>query len=161
VVHSGNIALLPSDEKIPVRNWEAGGGTRHIEGYLVQSESIQGLSGAPTFARSNVELIDMPTPAGPMALLFPRKDVDFIGVWQGAWDARPEDARAASLGRELRVPVGIGIVIPAYKMVEIFEMPELKQDRERIKREREHRNAASLDSVPLSDASGPNHPEQL
>jgi hypothetical protein len=120
VVHSGNIALLPSDEKIPVKDWEVIDGTRHIEAYLVQSESIQGLSGAPTFARSNIELTDMPTPQRSAALLFPRRDVGFLGVWQGAWDARPDEARAASLGHELRVPVGMGIVIPAYRIVEIF-----------------------------------------
>ena len=161
VVHSGNIALLPSDEKIPVRDWENDRLTRHIEGYLVQSESIQGLSGAPTFARSNMELTDMPTPQGPMALLFPRREVGLIGVWQGAWDARPEEARAASLGRELRVPVGMGIVIPVNKIVEILEMGDLKENRAAFKKTWEVNNAASLDSVPISTSeaadANPNH----
>ncbi len=164
VVHSGNIALLPSDEKISVRDWENPDKTRHVEGYLVQSESIEGLSGAPSFARPHIEFSDMPTAGGPRAVLLPLRDLGFLGVWQGAWDARADEARVASVGREMRVPVGMGIVIPAYKLKEIFEMPELKQDRERLKREWENKSAASLDSVPISETANvgaadanPNH----
>ena len=147
VVHSGNIALLPSDEKIPVRDWENTQNTRHVEGYLVQSESIEGLSGAPTFARHHLEFVDMPTAQGPVATFLPRKDIGLLGIWQGAWDARTDEVRTASIGRELRVPVGMGVVIPAYKLVEILELAPLKEAREKLKQSWEVASAASLDSV--------------
>ena len=163
VVHSGNIALLPSDEKIPVQDWEDARRTRHIEGYLVQSESIEGLSGAPCFARQDIEITDVPTKQGDTAVLIPRKNVGFLGIWQGAWDARADEARIASVGRELRVPVGMGIVVPAYRLMEIFDMAELKEDRESLKKLWKLRDAASLDSVPVSqvDDANPNHLEDF
>ena len=165
VVHSGNIALLPSDEKIPVKDWEKEGAIRQIQGYLVQSESIQGLSGAPVFARSNIELIDAPIGGGKTApVLWPRKDIGILGVWQGAWDAKADAARAASLGAELRVPVGMGIVVPIKRLWEILEMPELKKHRAEIKEKREVKKAASLDSVFIDGSStddNPNHREDF
>jgi hypothetical protein len=142
VVHSGNVALLPSDEKIPVKDWENPEGTRYVEGYLVQSESIQGLSGAPTFARPQIEFSGLLTDHGPATALLPRQDVGLLGVWQGAWDARPDEARAVSLGHELRVSVGMGIVIPAQKLVEIFELADLKEDRKKLEQTRQ--NATSV-----------------
>jgi hypothetical protein len=46
VVHTGHIALLPEDERIPVRNRITN--KRHdIEGYLVEAHGLEGLSGAP------------------------------------------------------------------------------------------------------------------
>lgn len=129
-MHSGNLALLPSDELVPVRNWD-GAGIRNVEAYLVQSESIQGLSGAPVFARPHVEF-DL-RPIVEADTLLPHKDVRLIGVWQGAWDAPPDDVRAASLSGNVRVPVGMGVVIPIAKLKEILDMPELKEGRKKTK----------------------------
>jgi hypothetical protein len=162
VVHSGNIALLPSDEKIPVRDWEQEGETKHVEGYLVQSESIQGLSGAPVFARPHINLVDFPEEKD--SVLLPREQLGLLGIWQGAWDARADAVRAASLGQDLRVPVGMGIVIPAIKLKELLEDDEVKKDREEIKKKSETAKAASLDSVsispPATDAN-PKHREDF
>jgi hypothetical protein len=49
LVHTGHIAMLPKDERIPVvdRNRRE----REIEGYLVQAHVLDGASGAPIFAR--------------------------------------------------------------------------------------------------------------
>jgi hypothetical protein len=52
VVHTGHIALLPEDEKIPVRNRQTGK-QQDVEGYLVEAHGLEGLSGAPVFARSS------------------------------------------------------------------------------------------------------------
>src|SRR5262249_43236784 len=145
ILDLADIALLPSDERIPVRDWEGPQGTRYVEGYLVQSESIEGLSGAPTFVRGHLEFSDMPTAQGPVATLLPRKDIGLLGIWQGAWDARADEVRTASIGHELRVPVGMGVVIPAYKLVEILETAPLKEARDKLKQSWEVSSAASLD----------------
>src|SRR5262245_16519376 len=159
VVHSGNIALLPSDERIPVRDWEHEGGTKHVEGYLVQSESIQGLSGAPVFARPHIEIVDFPIGNKTTGVLLPREQLGFLGVWQGAWDAKADAVRAASLDRELRVPVGMGIVIPARKLIELLEAEAVKKDREEIKKKWDSAKSDALDStsisLPLGDANSP------
>jgi hypothetical protein len=155
VVHSGTIALLPSDEKIPVRDWEQPhdpAARKFVEGYLVQQESIQGLSGAPVFGRSYVEISDIPVPGGRVPVLWPQTNVNLMGIWQGAWDAKADAIRATTLGYELRVPVGMGVVIPAYKLVELLQMPEVKRERDNSKKSWGD-TPAKLDSVPSSDVS--------
>jgi hypothetical protein len=167
VVHSGNIALLPSDELIPVRDWEnEGRGVKNVEGYLVQSESVQGLSGAPVFTRHVIELADLPGPEGKkFSALLMNKDLALLGVWQGAWDAPPDEVRSISLRQGVRVPVGMGVVVPVSKLAEILEMPKAVESRKKIKEAREQANAASTDSIPIprrqaTDAN-PNHREDF
>jgi hypothetical protein len=157
VVHSGNIALLPSDELIPVRDWDQQDrGTKHVEGYLVQSESIQGLSGAPVFVRAVIEFAGLPGPNGrPISAMLMNKEVAFLGVWQGAWDAHPDEVRGIPLKQGVRVPVGMGVVVPVSKLAEILEMPEAQKDRERLKQLRDAEQAASLDSIPLDVPASP------
>ena len=154
VVHSGNIALLPSDELIPVKDWDHGGaGTKQVEGYLIQSESVQGLSGAPVFTRHTIEIADIPFPDGSkVSAMLMQKDLGLLGVWQGAWDAPPDEVRASSLSKGVRVPVGMGVVVPISKVGEILEMPEAKEAREMLKRKREEENAASPNSILKPDA---------
>lgn len=168
VVHSGNIALLPSDELIPVRDWDnLGRGTKHVEGYLVQSESIQGLSGAPVFARHVIELAGIPDPDGgkPLTAMLMNENLSLLGIWQGAWDAPPDEVRAISLQKGVRVPVGMGVVVPVSKLAEILEMPDARESRKNIKLAREEANAASTDSVPVprrqKSEENPNHREDF
>ena len=151
VVHSGNIALLPSDELIPVRDWDkAGQGSKHVEGYLVQSESVQGLSGAPVFARHVIEFNGIPAGDGTTVDAYlMQKSLALLGVWQGAWDARPDEVRAQSLGQGVRVPVGMGVVVPAIKIAEILEMPDATKAREELKLLQEAEQTAGLDSIPV------------
>jgi hypothetical protein len=56
VVHFGTIALVPHDERIPVRDWRARDRVIQVEGYLVETQSLQGLSGASVFARPSVPM---------------------------------------------------------------------------------------------------------
>jgi hypothetical protein len=157
VVHSGNIALLPSDELIPVRDWDQQGrGTKHVEGYLVQSESVQGLSGAPVFVRKVIEFSDLPGPNGTkISAMLMNKDLAFLGVWQGAWDAPPDEVRSIALKQGVRVPVGMGIVVPVSKIGEILEMPEAQEQREIMKQLAEEENAATPDSISVPESSSP------
>jgi hypothetical protein len=159
VVHFGTIALLPSDEKIPVRDWERPHEmrTRRVEGYLVESQSIDGLSGAPVFARSIVEFTGMPTTDGnAVDVYMPLKRIGVLGVWQGAWDARPDDVFAKFVGQDVRVPVGMGVVVPARRIVEILNMPKAKEHRQKFLRDWEASNTASTNSAispPTTDAN--------
>ena len=48
VIHTGRIALIPEDERIPVQDWlNPNGPRKHIEGYLVKLQNLKGLSGSP------------------------------------------------------------------------------------------------------------------
>jgi hypothetical protein len=64
VCHFGTIAVLPGDEKIPVKDWRDPEKKRliFVEGYLVETHSLSGLSGSPVFVRPEypMDISDFP-----------------------------------------------------------------------------------------------------
>jgi hypothetical protein len=177
VVHTGNLALLPGDERIPVRDWDKPHEQRakYVEGFLVEQQSVSGLSGAPVFARPHAVWENIPAykkgdPKDQTKLvgLVPLDEVGLLGVWQGAWDAPPDEVRSIGLPGGVRVPVGMGVVVPAIKIKEILDMPEPRKGRAKLAEAREARSAASLDSAaplrsaaPLANDESPTHREDF
>lgn len=124
IVHSGNIAMVPQDEKIPQRN-QTTGEVKYVEGYLIESQTLEGLSGSPVFVR---HVWGWQVGEQHSLLL---GDVYLLGVWSGAWDAPPGEVLALERPEAKRVPVGMGIAVPAYKLLELLEMPEVVENRNR------------------------------
>jgi hypothetical protein len=89
---------------------------RYIDGYLIESQSLKGLSGSPCFVDPTIDLVDMP-------VRFGRTDLRLLGVWHGSWDAQPDEVLAVEQGSTLRVPVGMGVVVPAQKLIDLLELP--------------------------------------
>ena len=58
-----------------------------------------------------------------------RNAVKLLGLWQGAWEASPDEVLAAQTREDVRVPVGIGVVVPQEKILEVLQMPKLKAQR--------------------------------
>jgi len=155
IVHQGAISLMPDDETIPVRNWKTDNILR-VKGYLVETQAMPGLSGSPVFVRPTVAISRlppnfMPDPRFPMMTgmmaFAPRGDVRLLGLWQGSWDAPPDQVTAIQFGAAERVSVGIGIVVPAQRIEETLQIPGLQRMRDRIRRKREHDGPASPDSM--------------
>jgi hypothetical protein len=166
VVHSGSIALLPSDERVPVQDWDQpqSGGSKYVEAFLVESQSLEGLSGSPVFVRPTVLLGGLQTGGREHTARMGRIDLLLLGVWQGAWDAKPDEVLAVGRGREMRVPVGMGVVVPATKLIEVLEHPKLQEHRAELQRRREEDGVASLDSAipaPRSTEANPTHREDF
>jgi hypothetical protein len=168
IVHFGTIAMMPKDEKIPVQDWRAPFEKKRlfVEGYLVETHAIQGLSGSPVFVRPTVSLPRLPgnfipdprSSAGAMATaLAPRGDLMLLGLWQSSWDAPPDEVMAAQTGQGVRVPVGLGIVVPAQKIIDTFMQEELVTMRNEVKArqaQRQHTEAATPDSaIPVARAA--------
>jgi hypothetical protein len=113
--------------------------------------------------RAHVENVGLPCDDGEKVdVLLPRKDIGLLGVWQGAWDAPPDEAHAKIIGSNVRVPIGMGVVVPCSKILEILEMPDAKEDREKTMRIFEAANAASPGSAlpvssPLANDKNPTH----
>jgi hypothetical protein len=140
VVHTGHIALLPGDERIPVR--KRNGETHEVEGYLVEAHGLSGLSGAPVFSRTSAPVTAPYRFEGPPLLggIKPEYMVPgrlhgptvLLGLWAASWDGEPEEilaldkhlARAAT-----RVPVGMGVVVPSIKIAETLNDPRLAMAR--------------------------------
>ena len=111
IVRMGNIAMMP-DEPIPTS-------MGFIDGYLIEARSIGGLSGSPVFARTSVP------GAGGMTYL--------MGLMHGHWDIPPENKNDTvdATGANQAVNMGIAIVVPTTKILEVIDQKDLVDDRKR------------------------------
>ena len=177
VVHSGAIALMPG-EKIPVRNWKDRGKTLFCDGYLVETHSLDGLSGSPVFVRPTMPFASV-APGMPLAPDTPREllrkitgvgarfEPLLLGLWQGSWDAPPDEIVAIQSGKDVRVSVGMGIVVPAERIIELLEQDEMKKARAEAKDKAAASRAAGLDvaspatSSPHASDANPNAREDF
>jgi len=104
VVRTGNIAMIPG-EPIPT-------GIGDIEAYLIEARSIGGISGSPAFVRETTDL-------GIGSFYF-------LGLMHGHWEIptrkRNHVQNVYSAGT---VNMGIAIVVPARKILEVLNQPQL------------------------------------
>jgi len=143
LVRHGNIAMIP-DEQIQT---ELG----FSDVYLVEGRSIGGLSGSPVFVRRTetfkIELQGRLTEVhcpGPYKLL---------GVMQGHWDIKESDINKPLIQHDRKhgVNLGIAIVTPAMKILEILNQPTMAKYREAS----EEDLGRHVGSVPGADSAKP------
>lgn len=120
VVHTGHIAAMSDSRELVAVN--VGGQTTDLEGYLVEISNMSGLSGAPVFVRGGVELEVPIDDLNKIVVTAHKPDLKLLGVWAGSWD------KPTSRANE-RVPTGIGIVTPAYRLLELLEFPDVDENR--------------------------------
>lgn len=114
IVRMGNIAMMP-DELIPTRD------LGNIDAYLIEARSLGGLSGSPAFVRK--------TPRIGLGSFY------LLGLIHGHWDipSSKKNGRILmhddSLGK---INMGIAIVVPARKIFEVINHPELVDMRQNI-----------------------------
>lgn len=118
IVRIGNIAALP-DEQVKTR---FGPYSASIDAYLIEARSIGGLSGSPVF----VHLPPLDGRRRPES-----KPAYLLGLMHGHWDVNlsSTDAVMTDSLRSDAVNVGIGIVVPAKKILELINGPELMAKR--------------------------------
>jgi hypothetical protein len=107
IVRTGNIAMVPTE---PVMTSIGG-----MRAYLIESRSIGGLSGSPVFVREPREV-----GFGLLRLL---------GVVHGHWDIPPEaknDGLDFAVNVASAVNMGIAIVTPAERILEVLAVDELR-----------------------------------
>jgi hypothetical protein len=148
IVHTGNVALLPNpNEKIPQND---GGRTIEVECYLVEAQTLEGLSGSPVFVREVVFLPEGEFKDGAIERPVAFGSVSLLGVYSGAWDGEPGAilAEDRGLSGNLRVPVGMGLVVPVEKLETLLrDNPELKKQRRDFAEKSRSAMAASTDAV--------------
>jgi hypothetical protein len=79
--------------------------------------------------------------------------MSLLGVWRSSWELRQEDYVA---GARIRYPAGYGSVVPGEKLLEILNMPNMKEKRELAKKEAQKANRAKRersvpDAIPASE----------
>lgn len=133
VVHTGHIACLSdSKELIPSQN---NNNLVYVEGHLVEVSNLSGLSGAPVFVRTGLEL-NVPIDGNSTRVVTVYgNEMKLLGVWQGSWDRK-------LLESVDRVPAGMGIVTPAYRLIELLDSEPVETNR---KEWIDHMNSAVAD----------------
>lgn len=118
IVRIGNIAAMPEER---VQTSDLG----PIEAYLVEARSIGGLSGSPVFAHL-VGIRHM----GKASQLTAGK-VYLLGLMHGHWDlpVASTDELAKDMSNIERVNMGIAIVVPVSKILEVLNRQELLEKR--------------------------------
>lgn len=162
IAHSGNIALLPDPhELIPVKDRNSGE-LLHMEAYLVEAQTLEGLSGAPVFQRELIALRQFGEHNGGPVIAM--TGAQLLGVYSSAWDGEPSAAivEDRKFSPNKRIPVGMGIVVPSERILELVkDHPDLKKHRAEIREKTAAENAAVTDSdLPATDAN-PNHREDF
>jgi hypothetical protein len=122
ILRTGNIAMIPKSQIQTHYGFS--------DVYLIEARSLGGLSGSPVFVRETVQF-----PAkfadGRDGLASAYGDVRLLGMMHGHWDIRESDLNNPTIAPELRhgVNIGIGIVVPAEKILETINQPRLVEFR--------------------------------
>jgi hypothetical protein len=111
IIRTGNIAMIP-DEKIPIKNFG------NMDAYLIEGRSIGGLSGSPVFVVNT-------TPN--------QRNFFLMGLIHGHWSVDFEqiiDDVEEDNGVKAGVNVGVAIVTPASKILDVINAGETINERE-------------------------------
>jgi hypothetical protein len=138
VVHTGHVAMTP-DEEIPIKDTTTGQ-VVSTRGYLIEAQTLEGLSGSPVFVRyTNATGVHYDR------IMAYTERVYLVGLWQGAWDAIAGNILTEEIGQGRRVPVGMGITVPARRIMETLKIPELEQQRSDWIEQYRNKGAATMD----------------
>jgi hypothetical protein len=142
IVRTGNVAMMPGNELLPGAT--VGGKAAEIEAYLIEARSIGGVSGSPVFVRETVgNEVRVRSRSGrmkPTQVQHPG-DHHLLGLMHGHWEILPEDRNEVEFEPVKRadkpesVNLGIAIVVPAKKILEVLNQPALAALRERMEDE--------------------------
>jgi hypothetical protein len=139
IVRTGNLAMMP-EEKIPFSS-------QNLEAYLLESRSISGLSGSPVFVRSTMALRGfVDGDKNPTVAFATSGTFYFLGSMIGHWDA-PEDGVYVHAEK---VNMGISAMVPAKKIAEIINHPELVEMRKKWDKDviaKQNDGVTSFDSI--------------
>jgi hypothetical protein len=149
IVHTGHVAALPdAKERIPVKD-RVTSEIVDAECYLVEVQTLDGLSGSPAFVGEALSLNFAEKHHGAQPSVYGHVPV-LLGLYTGSWEAGPGDilAKDRNLRGGIRVPIGMGTVVPAHKIVELVrDHPDMVETRKGILRERKERTAATQGSA--------------
>lgn len=156
IIHTGHIAMLPGDERIPVRG-------EMVSAYLVQTNAISGCSGSPVFATRTVIFT-----LGDQKMVGHFAGATLLGVWSSSWKVKESQIVAIKTDADdptkIAAPLGMGIVTPAAKLVDIFRGEALMRAREKLSQHKIAARSPTHDSLlpePPTKADNPQHREDF
>jgi hypothetical protein len=137
IMRVGNIAAMP-EEKVSVKDFG------QVDAYLVEVRSIGGLSGSPVFVYLGSWRIDN----GKMKLGGAGKSFYWLGVMHGHYDQDllEMDGLTPDTLKNIKINMGIAIVTPSTKVLELINRDDLKKEREDIKKRLEEEQSPTPDT---------------
>lgn len=125
IIRIGNISLMPEE---PVETSDLG----LIDAYLVEARSIGGLSGSPVFVHISGSRLVKGTAQFTPSQFF------WLGLMHGHWDipVTDLDTPSADAVNTQRVNMGIAIVVPVTKILEVINCKELLKVRAKVTEEK-------------------------
>jgi hypothetical protein len=120
VVHSGHIAALPDPkERIPAK--DGSGRVVGVVAYLIEAQTLEGLSGSPVWITRFAKLPGVKTQFSNAPQVM--AGMSLLGVYQASWEGVPDEVLAAerNFSAAVRVPVGVGLVVPGREIVKVIE----------------------------------------
>lgn len=131
MLRTAHVAMMPS-EKIPnVRIGPKWCGESEV--YLLEVRSLGGLSGSPVFVHETVSLecTHKTVPGNPKVELLGNGSSWFLGLMNGHWLIREKESNNMEIesvrDSEGSIATGISVVVPAKKILEVINHPELEQ----------------------------------
>jgi hypothetical protein len=127
IVRTGNLAMLPT-ERVPTALGD-------MDAYLIEARSIGGLSGSPVFVRETINL-----KTGDDEFLSGLGPIYLLGVIHGHWDIPPDAKNDIRVVDETgSVNMGVAIVTPASKLLDVINQDELMEARRQAAEDRKRR----------------------
>lgn len=147
ILRHGNIAMMPTEQI----QTELG----YADVYLIEARSIGGMSGSPVFVRPTGHIPFGKRPDDTVETLMGLVDrTKLLGVVHGHWDVRESDINSYPIHQDRKrgVNYGIAIVVPAIKLIETLNRPELKDRRMNNDEKLKKRNVPGMDSRDKSES---------
>jgi hypothetical protein len=143
IVRTGNLAMMPQEQI----QTELG----FADVYLVEARSIGGLSGSPVFVRPtiNYKLPPEMVHGDVKNAYWCGHGATLLGLMHGHWDIKESEMNKAYFTHDGKqgVNLGIAIVVPAIKILETLNRPELEEARQDMKDKLRKRMVPGLDSA--------------
>jgi hypothetical protein len=146
ILRTGNLAVFP-EIKVPTKNFG------NMDAYLIEARSLGGLSGAPVFVTETSGQAFVKSPGEPALWA---GQTFLLGVMHGHWDIPPDALNdiGFDVDEQSRVNLGVAIVSPAKRLLEILTQPRLLTMREQQTREKNKK------FLPTEDVSSPRKPNR-
>lgn len=140
IVRHGNIALMPQEQI----QTELG----YADVYLVEARSIGGLSGCPVFVRPSIRFLEE-SETRARGVQAPSYASALLGLMHGHWDIRESELNKPFITHDRKhgVNLGIGIVVPAFKIFETLYQEELIKMRKELDEARIRASIPGMDSA--------------
>jgi hypothetical protein len=136
IARAGSIAMMPR-EPIPVK------GFAPMEAYLAEGRSLGGLSGSPVFVRETINSPAADSHGNPYPRLCQGR-IHFLGLMHGSWDV---PAEFETNEQAEAVNMGVSVVVPAKKILEVLYHPELVEMRRQFDEELEASKVSRTNDV--------------